>query len=73
MKQQKFLTHKLLAILMSMVILSVMLIGFLTGAAESIGGQGRGQSPPAPVSGESHHQSSKSRDHGMQSRSPDKS
>ncbi|CAO2185341.1 unnamed protein product [Urochloa humidicola] len=73
MKQQKFLTHKLLAILMSsMVLLSVMLIGFLTGA-ESIGGRGRGQSPPAPVSGESHHQSSRSRDHGMQSLSPGKS
>ncbi|PUZ57734.1 hypothetical protein GQ55_5G453200 [Panicum hallii var. hallii] len=77
MKQQRswrpFLSHKLLAVLIFMVILAVMLIGFLTGAAESMGGRGRGEPPPAPVSGQSHHQFSRSRDHGLQSSSPDKS
>ncbi|KAJ1282983.1 hypothetical protein BS78_03G093100 [Paspalum vaginatum] len=77
MKQQRcwcsLLSHKLLATLMSLAVLAVMIIGILTGAAESMGGPGHGQPPPAPVSGDSHHQSSMSPDHGMQTLSPDKS
>ncbi|KAJ1256072.1 hypothetical protein BS78_K087700 [Paspalum vaginatum] len=67
MKQQRcrcsLLSHKLLAILMSVAVLAVMIIGILTGASESMGGRGHGQPPPAPVSP----------DHGMQTLSPDKS
>ncbi|CAL4957731.1 unnamed protein product [Urochloa decumbens] len=72
MKQKRswcqFISHKLLVVLMSMVVLAVMLIGFLTG--ESMGKRGQGERPPAPVSGTSHHQSSISQDHGMQPLSP---
>ncbi|KAG2596128.1 hypothetical protein PVAP13_5KG112500 [Panicum virgatum] len=68
-----FLRHKLLAVLISMVVLAVMLIGFLPGAAESMGGRWHSEPPPAPVSGQSHHQSSRSMDHGLPSSSPDKS
>ncbi|CAL4964774.1 unnamed protein product [Urochloa decumbens] len=73
MKQKRswcqFISHKVLVVLMSMVVLAVMLIGFLTGA-ESMGKRGQGERPPAPVSGTSHHQSSISQDHGMQPLSP---
>ncbi|RCV24347.1 hypothetical protein SETIT_5G077800v2 [Setaria italica] len=75
MKQQRswclFLNHKLLPVLMSVVVLAVMLIGFLT-AAEYMGKREQGEQPPAPVSGNSHHQSSISQDHGMQPLSPDR-
>ncbi|KAG2587369.1 hypothetical protein PVAP13_5NG143100 [Panicum virgatum] len=77
MKQQRswcpFLRHKLIAVLISMVVLAAILIGFLTGAAESMGGRWRGEPPPAPVSSQSHHQFSRYRDHGLPSSSPDKS
>ena len=42
-------------------------------AAESMGGRWRGEPPPTPVSSQSHHQSSRYRDHGLPSSSPDKS
>ncbi|KAF8657033.1 hypothetical protein HU200_060368 [Digitaria exilis] len=76
MKQQRtwcsFLSYKLLLVLMSVVVLSMMLLGFLTGE-KSMGQRGQGGHPPAPVAGDSHHQSSISRDHGMQPLSPDRS
>ena len=42
-------------------------------AAASMGKRGHGEPPPPPISDASHHQSSRSPDHGMQPLSPDKS
>ncbi|KAG0536913.1 hypothetical protein BDA96_03G102600 [Sorghum bicolor] len=62
MKQQKcwcsFLSHKLLAVLMSVAILAVMLTGFLTGVSVYMGGRVDGVSPPAPTSSGSPHSAS---------------
>ncbi|CAL4951022.1 unnamed protein product [Urochloa decumbens] len=62
MKQKRswcqFISHKLLLVLMSMVVLAVMLIGFLTGVLVNMGGRVDVMSPPAPTSGGSPHSAS---------------
>ncbi|RCV24348.1 hypothetical protein SETIT_5G077800v2 [Setaria italica] len=61
MKQQRswclFLNHKLLPVLMSVVVLAVMLIGFLT-VPVNMGGRVDVMPPPAPTSSGSPHSAS---------------